>query len=142
MNLDLLFCELNSTARRLRPLSFPVVIVLLHLAASPADALDWGVNVHDGGSDPQTVAGRLAERNLKSVRMDLWGNDPARLAKFRRAAAAFNAQGIKIQAVIYTDFSPRRPRNQDLAAHPAQVEQTAYQQTKSQAEATKDLVHY
>src|SRR5260221_11631067 len=124
MNLDLLFCELNSTARRLRPLSFPVVIVLLHLAASPADALDWGVNVHDGGSDPQTVAGGLGERNLKSVRMDPWGNDPARLAKFRRAAAAFNAQGIKIQGVIHIDFSPRLHRTQDLAADPLQGGQT------------------
>jgi hypothetical protein len=141
MNFDLLFCKLNSTARRLRTVWFPVVIVLLHLAVSPADALDWGVNVHDGGSDPGTMASRLAERNLKSVRMDLWGNDPVRLAKFRHAAAAFNAQGIKIQAVIFTDFSARRPRNQDLAADPAEVEQTAYKQTRSQVEATKDLLH-
>jgi len=131
MNFDLLFCKLNSTARRLGAVLFPVVIVLLHLAASPADALDWGVNVHDGGSDPGTMASRLAERNLKSVRMDLFGNDPAYVAKFRRAAAVFNAQGVKIQAVIFTDFSPRKRRNQDLAADPAEVEKTAYQQTKS-----------
>jgi len=126
---------------RLRTVLFPVVIVMLHLAASPADALDWGVNVHDGGNDPQMMASRLAERNLKSVRMDLWGNDPARLAKFRHAAAAFNAKGIKIQAVIYTDFSGRARRNQDLAADLAEVEKTAYQQTRSQVEATKDLLH-
>ena len=132
---------LNSTARGLRTVWFPVMIALFHLAASPADALDWGVNVHDGGSDPQTMAGRLAERNLKSVRMDLWGNDPVRLAKFRRAAAAFNAQGIKIQAVVFTDFSARRPRNQDLAADLAEVEQTAYKQTRSQVESAKELVH-
>jgi hypothetical protein len=99
------------------------------------------VNVHDGGSDPGSMASRLAERNLKSVRMDLWGNDPVRLAKFRRAAALFNAQGIKIQAVIYTDFSASQRRNQDLAADPAEVEQTAYRQTRSQVEATKDLLH-
>ena len=141
MNLDLLFSKLNSTARRRGAVLFPVVIVMLHLAASPADALDWGVNVHDGGSDPGTTASRLAERNLKSVRMDLWGNDPAHLAKFRRAAAVFNTQGIKIQAVIFTDFSARQRRNQDLAADPAEVEQTAYQQTRSQVEATKDLLH-
>ncbi|HEY3900449.1 MAG TPA: hypothetical protein VGM54_17710 [Chthoniobacter sp.] len=112
-----------------------------NLAASPANTLSWGVNVHDGGSDPQMMARRLAERNLKSVRMDLWGNDPSALAKFRRAAAAFKAKGINIQAVIYTDFSARRPRNQDLAADPAEVEKTAYKQTRSQVEATKDLVH-
>lgn len=141
MNFDLLFRPLNSTARRLRTVLFPVVIVLLHLVASPAEAVDWGVNVHDGGSDPGTMATRLAERNLKSVRMDLFGNDPVRLAKFRRAAAVFKAQGIKIQAVIFTDFSPRQRRNQDLTANPAEVEQTAYQQTRSQVEATKDLFH-
>ncbi|MEP6671935.1 MAG: hypothetical protein ABJF10_22425 [Chthoniobacter sp.] len=141
MNFDLLFSKLNSTARRLRTLLFPVVIVLLHLAAASADALDWGVNIHDGGSDPQAMAGRLAERNLKSVRMDLFRNDPARLATFRRAAAVFKARGIKIQAVIYTDFTARQRRNQDLAADLAEVEQTAYQQTKSQVEATKDLLH-
>jgi hypothetical protein len=140
MNFDLFFSQLNSAARRLRTVLFPVVIAMLHLGASPADALDWGVNVHDGGSDPQTMASRLAGRNLKSVRMDLWGNDPVRLAKFRSAAAAFHAQGIKIQAVIFTDFSARRPRNQDLAADPAEVEKTAYQQTRSQVEATKDLL--
>jgi hypothetical protein len=141
MNFNLLFGKLHSTARRLRTVWFPLVIVLLHLAVSSAHALDWGVNVHDGGSDPQKTAGRLAERNLKAVRMDLWGNDPVRLAKFRSAAAAFNAKGIKIQAVIFTDFSARRPRNQDLAADPAEVEKTAYQQTRSQVDATKDLLH-
>jgi len=141
MNFNLLDCKLHSTARRLGAGLFPAVIVLLHLAASPADALDWGVNAHDGGSDPQTMASRLAERNLKSVRMDLFGNDPVYVAKFRRAAAAFNAQGIKIQAVIFTDFSARQRRNQDLAADSAEVEQTAYKQTKSQVEATKDLLH-
>jgi hypothetical protein len=141
MNLDLVVSRLNSTARCRRTILFPAVMLLLHLAAWPAHALDWGVNVHDGGSNPQAMATRLAERNLKSVRMDLWGNDPARLAQFRRAAAAFNAQGIKIQAVIFTDFSARRPRNQDLAADLAEVEKIAYQQTKSQVEATKDLLH-
>jgi hypothetical protein len=141
MNLDILFSKFNPTGRRLRALSFSVVIALLHLAASPADALDWGVNVHDGGNDPATMASKLLERNLKTVRMDLFRNDPARLAKFRRAAAAFNARGIKIQAVVYTDFTARNPRNQDVGANLAEVEQTAYQQTQGQIEATKDLVH-
>ncbi len=92
MNFYLPYHKLNSTPRRPRIVWFPMVIALLHLAALPAHALDWGVNVHDGGSDPQAMASRLAERNLKAVRMDLWGNDPAALAKFRRAAAAFNAK--------------------------------------------------
>jgi hypothetical protein len=116
------------------------VLALFCLVASPAHALDWGVNVHDGGSDPETMARRLAERNLKSVRMDLWGNDPASLAKFRRAVTLFNARGIKAQAVIFTEFSPGQKRNQDLTADPAEVEQTAYKETRSQVDATKDLL--
>src|ERR1700744_4303127 len=126
---NLPFFKRNCITQRLRATCFAVVMMLFHFAASPAHAVDWGVNVHDGGSNPETVASRLAERSLKSVRLDLWGNDPGYLAKFRRAAAAFIAKGVKIQAVIFTDFSAKRPRNQDLAANLAEVEQTAYKQT-------------
>lgn len=93
----------NAMARRWRILLPTGVLTLLHLVAVPAFGLDWGVNVHDGGSDPETMARRLAERNLKSVRMDLWGNDSVYQAKFRRAVALFNARGIKVQAVIFTE---------------------------------------
>jgi len=116
------------------------LIMLLQIAASAAYALFWGVNVHDGGSDPKTMAGRLAERNLKLVRMDLWGNDPVYLARFRRAATAFNEKGIKTQAVIFTDFSPGNSRNQDISADLGEVEQAAYRQTLTQVNATKDLM--
>ena len=43
--------------------------------------------------------------------------------------------------MIFTDVSARQRRNQDLAADSAEVEQTAYKQTRSQVEATKDLLH-
>jgi len=134
-------CKRNAVVRCRRiALLTGIVVALLHLIASPAYALEWGVNVHDGGGDPETMARRLADRNLKSVRMDLWGNDPVYLAKFRRAAALFNARGIKVQAVIFTDFSPGQRRNQDLKADLVEVEQAAYKQTRSQADATKDLL--
>ena len=58
-------------------------------AKSGTNALLWGVNVHDGGNDPKLLAGKLAERNLKLVRMDLWGNNPRSLAKFKNAVAIF-----------------------------------------------------
>ena len=116
------------------------VLALFCIVVSPARALDWGVNVHDGGTDPEGMAQHLAERNLKSVRMDLWGNDPVYVAKFRRAVALFNARGIKAQAVLFTEFSPGQNRNQDLTADPAEVERAAYTQTRNQVDATKDLL--
>ena len=94
MNFGILCCKLNAAMRRWRILLLTGVLALVHFVASPAFALDWGVNVHDGGSDPETMARRLAERNLKSVRMDLWGNDPVYLAKFRHAVTLFNARGV------------------------------------------------
>ena len=133
-------CKRNVMARGRCITLLTGVVALLHLGASPVHALDWGVNVHDGGGDPETMARRLAERNLKSVRMDLWGNDPVYLAKFRRAASTFNAKGIKVQAVIFTEFSPGQRRNQDLGADMAEVEKVASFQTRSQVDATKDLV--
>ena len=121
-------------------LSDAQVAALHEQTRKPVYALEWGVNVHDGGGDPETMARRLADRNLKSVRMDLWGNDPVYLAKFRRAATLFNARGIKIQAVIFTAFSPGQRRNQDLKADLLEVEQAAYKETRSQVDATKDLL--
>jgi len=115
-------------------------MALICLGASAAPALDWGVNVHDGGPDPATLAGKLADRHLTVLRMDLWGNDRAYLPRFRRAASAFRAQGLHIQAVIFTKYSPGYPANRDVTADPAQVEQAAYQETLTQVQATQDLV--
>ena len=110
------------------------------LTLSAAHALEWGVNIHDGGDDPATLANRLVERHLNVVRMDLWGNDPAYLAKFRNAATMLTAKGIKIQAVVFTTFSGGQPRSKDYAANLAETEQSAYNQTITQVDATKHLV--
>ena len=109
-------------------------------AKSGTNTIQWGVNIHDGGNDPKGLADKLAERNLKSVRMDLWGNDPRYLAKFRNAVTTLNAKGIAIQATCYVSFSHGQKRNQEVGADLKEVEQSAYQQTLTQINATKDLV--
>ena len=124
----------------LRPMALLASLGLALLTVPAAHALEWGANIHSGGDDPATLASRLVERHLTTVRMDLWGNDPAYLAKFRNAATLLTAQGIKIQAVAFTTFSGGQPRSKDYAANLAEVEQSAYKQTITQIEATKDLV--
>jgi len=53
---------------------------------------NWGFNIHDGGNDPQIIADKMVERNFNCVRMDLWGNDPNYLTKFRNAVAILKAK--------------------------------------------------
>ncbi len=120
-----------------------IIVFLFYLAAAESVfAIQWGANIHDGGSDPQTLAQRLAERNLKRVRMDLYGNDPVYLARFMNAARILNKQGIKIEAIVYTIFSAGQSRSQDVNADLAEVEQTAYKLTKNQIESTQNLIQY
>ncbi|MBI4978749.1 MAG: hypothetical protein HZC28_14815 [Spirochaetes bacterium] len=107
---------------------------------SAANAIQWGVNIHSGGSDPKNVAEKLAERNLKCVRMDLWGSDPKYLAKFKNAAAELNAKGIKIEAVLFSKFSAGQSRHQDYNADFAEVEKSVYDSIKPQIENTKDIM--
>lgn len=116
-----------------------VINLLFFKAVAPA-AIQWGVNIHDGGSDPQILAERLAERNLKRVRMDLWGTDPVYLSKFKKAAAILNAEGIQIEAIVFTIFSAGQSRSQDINADLTEVEQTVYNSTKPQIESTQNLV--
>lgn len=119
--------------------TFPSVLLAL-LVTSTANALTWGVNVHDGGPEPAVLAKALADRHLTVVRTDLWGNDQAYLARFRRAVTVFKEQGIAAQAVLFTSFSGGQPRSRDYTADLAEVEQTAYTQTLGQVEATRDLI--
>lgn len=125
--------------------TFPAIVACALACTLPAvsatNAIQWGVNIHSGGSDPERLADRLAERNLKCVRMDLWGNDAKYLAKFRNAAAYLNAKGITIEAVVYSKFSAGQPRHQDLNADLAEVEKSAYESTKPQIEKTMDVMH-
>jgi hypothetical protein len=117
------------------------VVLLATVVGSRTTALEYGANVHDGGAHPQLLASKLAERNLKCARFDLWGNDPAYLAKFRTAVSALNAAGVRSEAVVFTSFSRGQARSDDCGADLVEVESTAYNQTKPQIEATKDLLH-
>lgn len=124
----------------LRNFIFCLALVSGSFCLAAGNTIQWGVNVHSGGNDPKNVAEKLSERNLKFVRMDLWGNDAKYLAKFRNAAESFQTKNIKIETVVYTIFSGGQPRSQDYDADLKEVEKTAYDTTKSQIEKTKDLV--
>ena len=130
----------NKTKSRLIFAFLALTLFISAPAKSATHPIQWGVNVHSGGDNPKLLAEKLTERNLKTVRMDLWGNDPRALAKFRNAAAIFNANGIAIQATFYVSFSHGQKRNQDVGADLKEVKQSAYRQTLTQINATKDLV--
>lgn len=110
------------------------------MAAPAPNAIQWGVNIHDGGSNPQNLADKLAERNIKCVRMDLWGTDSNYLTKFKNAVTILNAKSIKTEAVVFTIFSNGQSRSQDYGANLTEVEQTAYNATKPQIDSTKNLM--
>jgi len=105
-----------------------------------SNPIQWGVNIHDGGSNPQNVANKLADRNLKFVRMDLWGQDPGYLANFILTAKIMQAQNIKIQVVVNSVFTNGQPRAQDYTANLVEVEQSVYNQIKPGIISTKDLI--
>lgn len=113
-------------------------------AAVPVFSADkpivWGVNIHSGGKDPANVAEKIYERGLRTVRMDLWGNDAKYLVRFRDAAQAMTAKGITIETVVYTKFSGGQPRHAEYDANLADVEQAAFKETKPQIEKAHDLV--
>ena len=115
--------------------------VLVLLGTSAATSTQYGINVHHGGMDPQLLATKMAERNLKNARFDLWGNDPVYLRKFRIAVSALNARGISSEAVVFTIFSRGQIRSEDCGADLDEVESTAHKQSKTQIDATKDLLH-
>ncbi|OJU53507.1 MAG: hypothetical protein BGN96_09445 [Bacteroidales bacterium 45-6] len=107
---------------------------------SVSNSIKWGVNIHKGGNDPQNVANKLIERNLKFVRMDLWGHDPVYLSSFLNAANIMQSQNIKIQVVVHSSFSRGQPRSQDYTADTAEVAQYVYNQIKPGIISTKGLV--
>lgn len=105
-----------------------------------SNTLKWGVNIHDGGSDPQTWANKLSGRNITSVRMDYYGKDQSNVTKVRNAITAMNSKGIDAQVIVFTDFSRDQPRWQEYDTDLAIVEQTAYNDAKSYVEKVVDLV--
>jgi hypothetical protein len=114
---------------------FPRLLVLLGL--STAACVEYGVNVHHGGADPQLLATKLAERNLRHARFDLWRND---LVQVKTAVSALSAHGVKSEAIVFTIFSRGQKRAEDCGAELDEVESTAFNQTKPQIDATKGLL--
>lgn len=112
------------------------------------DTIHWGVGVRVGINsyginnyiDPQNLADKLKDRNLKYTRIDLWGNDSEYLARFINAVEIMKTRNIKTQAIVYTPFSKGQPRSNDYNANLDEVEQTAYNFTKTQIINTKDYV--
>ncbi len=105
-----------------------------------SNSIHWGVNIHRGGDDPQNMANVLSERNLKYVRMDLWGSDPTSLTQFITAAQIMNAKNINVQAIVYSVFSAGQSRHEDYTADLTEVEQKVYDDTKPQIESVKEWV--
>lgn len=122
---------------------FFVFIFLFLIACNKVDIIDppitpvvytnsihWGVNIHDGGNNPQALANELILRNLKYTRMDIWRNNSRYLAKYINVVTIMNAKNIKTKAIVYTVFSNGQARNKDYTANLTEVEQTAYNETK------------
>ncbi len=101
--------------------------------------LQWGVNIHDGGSDPGNVANKIAKRNLKYVRMDFVGHKPDELSRFIIAAKLMNENEIKCNAILFSEFAHNRARMNDYSANLNEVEQSVYNDIKHQVLSTKDL---
>jgi len=104
------------------------------------NSIHWGVNIHDGGTLPQLEANKLAARNLKYVRLNLWGMDPVYLTKFLKVANIMKTSGIDLQVVVNSPFTDGQSRSQDYTADTAEVALTAYNQIKPGIISTKDLV--
>ena len=102
--------------------------------------LKWGVNVHDGGGDPQKLADILNARHLTTARMDLYANDSAYLAKFKNAVARLAFRGIAVEAIVFDAYSPGNAQSQNCSADLAVVETNAYDETLSQIRATEDII--
>jgi hypothetical protein len=96
MHFDIL-CQRNAAARRLCITLLTGVLALIYLAASPAYALEWGVNVHDGGSDPEKKG--LADRGVGAGGTDLFAPPGDRALSFHDVPKGhwFYAAGAQLQ---------------------------------------------
>src|SRR4051794_20525339 len=118
----------------------PMKRSLIALAAAtalsaPAFAFDIGVNTHTG-SDATTNSQRAAimqQRNLKTARMDLWTGD---MNAFRDQVNKIRANGGKVEVALQVGFQWDNSCNPNLAA----IEQTAYNDTATLVNQTKDIV--
>lgn len=109
--------------------------VELYAKWGATNTLVWGMNIHGGGDNPMSLIKELKVRNYKSVRMDYWGS-----STFRDVVAGLKQNGIVTEAILYSVFSKGQNRYKDYDADLAEVEQTAYTNTKAQVEKIKDIV--
>jgi hypothetical protein len=102
-----------------------------------AHAIDFGVNIHYGGT-PQFNAQRAAvmkERNFKSARMDFISFHD--VAALRDQAQRIRANGGSVEVVLWTRFGNDHSCTQNLAA----VESSAYADAAQAVDKIKDLVY-
>jgi hypothetical protein len=102
-----------------------------------AHALDFGVNIHHGGTaDFNTQRAEvMKQRNLKTARMDFISfHDPAAL---RDQARKIRANGGSVEVVLWTHFGNDHSCNQDLDG----VESRAYDDAAQAVHKVKDVIH-
>ena len=104
------------------------------------NTIHWGVNIHVGGNYPGNLANVISKRNLNYVRMDLEVRKPEDLSKFVNAARIMKSKGIKITAILFSEFALNRSRDKDYSADLTEVEKTAYEHVKLHILQTKDYV--
>ena len=110
---------------------------VLAAGAAPARAMEFGVNIHHGGTPEFNTrrADLLQQRNFRGARMDyITFHDVAAL---RDQVRKIRDRGGSVQVVLWTPFGNDRSCNRDLAA----VERKAYEDAVEGVEKMKDLVH-
>jgi hypothetical protein len=120
-----------------RSASLAAIFVALTCAATQANALEFGINIHQG-STPEINTQRAAimkQRNIKSARMDIFYDQDQN--PLRDQVMKIRANGGKVQAVIMTSQVWDNNCYQDLAY----MEQKAYNETAVNVNKVKDLVH-
>jgi hypothetical protein len=123
--------------RRHLPAHAACALLALAAAGAPVHALEYGVNIHHGGT-PEFNAQRAAlmkERNFTTARMDYISFHD--VAPLRDQISRIRANGGSVEVVLWTKFGNDHSCNPDLAA----VERFAYEDARQAVEKMKDLVH-
>ncbi|MEJ6022117.1 Ig-like domain-containing protein [Ramlibacter sp. PS4R-6] len=105
--------------------------------ATPARAIDIGVNTHRGGTAATNdqVAAVMKQRNLKTSRMDLIGGQDQ--SAFRDQVQKIRANGGTVEVALQISYQWDNSCNPNLAG----VEQDAYNQAAAAVNGVKDIVH-
>jgi hypothetical protein len=114
-----------------------VLLLALGAACTPARGLEFGVNIHHGGTEGfnSRRAAVMKQRNFRTARMDYISfHDTAAL---RDQVRKIRDNGGSVQVVLWTAFGNDHSCNRDLAA----VERSAYDDALQAVQKMKDLVH-